>query len=120
MDKRAAFKFNFLLKCAEAGLSPADAVEVARRAAGVQEKRAWSMLDNPLIGAAVMGLGLAGAGGAVGGHYLASLSEPTFDPEKVKRQEVIQALQQETERAKRNTALLRRPSQPAKPQFNRF
>jgi len=114
MDARTAFKFHFLEKCASAGMSPAEAL-VEAKAALQTVKQATLGEAAANIGTAAMypllgGLGLSAAAGGAIGHNLAQSSEPEFDPADIKRQELIQAMLQETARAKRQTAAIKRQS----------
>lgn len=102
MTDREAFKFGFLMRCADEGLSPAQ----------TQERIKLANLGSQLMGAAVGlpavaavgGLGLAAAGGAGAGHLMAKATEPEMDAEDAKLQELIAAYRQQTDQARRQAA----------------
>ena len=114
LSPREAFKFGFLLRCADEGLGEgaiADRVKTAATLLDGQEKQAGGMAD-ALVNAAKSlgglatragGLGLAGGAalGGLGGHLLAKSTEREVDPEEAKMEELIAAYQQQTERARR-------------------
>jgi hypothetical protein len=90
LDARQSFKAGFLAKCAEDGLTPAEAAARAAGARRLVEKRAfWSELANAgVLGAE--GLLLAPpAVGAIGGHALARLTDVDVSgPDDVKKEEL--------------------------------
>jgi hypothetical protein len=114
MTPREGFKFGFLLRCAEEGLTAAEAQERAARA----EKRAqvgsaiWN-LGTKIPGAAwdlgtkglVLGTaGVAGIGG-LGGYGLAKMQEGEVDPAEIQRQELIDAYTSQAELARRKAIM---------------
>jgi hypothetical protein len=103
MTPREGFKFGFLLRCAEEGLTAAEAQERAARA----EKRAgvggtlWDLGTKGLVlGAA----GVAGLGG-LGGYGLAKMQEGEVDPAEIQRQELIDAYTSQAELARRKAIM---------------
>lgn len=114
MTPREGFKFGFLYRCAEEGLTPAEAFDRARRGL---EKRANPGLLGQGIGAAWGGLktlGGLGVLGAVGvpavlgagtGLALANAQEKDVDPEEVRRQELISAYRFHADQARRRAMM---------------
>jgi hypothetical protein len=120
MTPREGFKYGFLLRCAEEGLTADEAEE---RAARGLEKRAldpWGMIKD--IGKAGLNLGQWGAGKALGwgipiglgaaalgggglGYGLAKLQEGDVDPEEIQRQELITAYQTQADLARRKAIM---------------
>ncbi len=89
MDERGKFKYGFLLKCAEAGLSPAETDALVKRA-GILD----TMMKVPRFVGGLGALGLLGAAGvgATGGLALASATDHTAaDPSEIKKQELTAA-----------------------------
>lgn len=92
MEAREAFKMGFLLRCAEERLDPAQVRERVKRA---------GQFGDAVGGALSLGTGvftkllpaLAVGGGALtgltGGHALAKLQDPGYDPEEINRQELL-------------------------------
>jgi len=123
MTPREAFKYAFLLRCAEEGLT---ADEAEARAARGLEKRAdgWDFAKSMLGGAkdlvtgvvapaaghllgggtALAGLGAIGLGGAAG-YGLAKMQEGDVDPEEVQREELIAAYRTQAELARRKAIM---------------
>lgn len=110
MTPREGFKFGFLYRCAEEGLTVEEAYDRARL---LLEKRA---ILNPLPalwgGAKTLGaLGMAGAvavpavAGAGIGLGLANAREHDVDPDEVRRQELIAALNFHADQARRRTLM---------------
>lgn len=104
MTDKEQFRFRFLEKCAAAGLAPDQVRELSKRLVKVADM-GWlgTLLKAPLqySGAKILG----GAGlGIAGGYGLAKMTEEDVDPEIVKKYEVIAALQQQAERARRQAA----------------
>lgn len=105
MTPQEAFKFGFLLRCAEEGLSPD---EIADR---VQFGLAKQAELGKIVGGIASGvtnlglLGLAGSAGigAGGGYMAAKLTEPDADPAEAKQQEMITAYRLYAEEMARNT-----------------
>lgn len=107
MSPREAFKFGFLLKCAEAGLDAAatrslvdQAIEkIASDGVGLwgKGKDLLSLLQQ------LGGWGLAaGVGTGAGlGYMTAKMTEPNVDAEEYKKMELIAALRQQTAHANR-------------------
>ena len=111
MTRKEAFKFAFLYRCAEEGLTVAQAYERAQRGL---EKRAFlrEALSTLGTGAKMLGgLGLAaGVGipavaGAGVGLGLANAQEHEVDPEEIRQQELIQALRFHAEQARQRAAM---------------
>ena len=125
MTPREGFKYGFLLRCAEEGLT----VEQAeKRAAKALEKQAnYDFLGNVMTSAVggakdvIMaapataaswlgsGVGLAGIGaattGALGGYGLAKMQEGDIDPAEIQREELISAYQMQAELARRKAIM---------------
>lgn len=105
LTARQAFKFGFLLKCAEAGLTVAQTQELIEH--GIT-KLSEGMLGNAAAAAKWLstlggwGLAAGGVAGAMGGHLLARATEPDADPEEAKIQELISAYKQYASHARRN------------------
>lgn len=105
LTPRQSFKFGFLLKCAEAGLTPAqietrlDQLIKTADAKGILGGTADLILNTG-------GLGLAAGGlaGAAGGYMLGRMTDPVIDPEEIKKRELIAVLNQYASQAKRNTS----------------
>jgi hypothetical protein len=125
MTPREGFKYGFLLRCAEEGLT---AEEAEARAARGLEKQAdddgWKAIVGDAYsglkslatgvpgfitehGPTVVGLGALGAAGAGGltGYGLAKMQEGDVDPEEVQRAELIQAYQTQAELARRRALM---------------
>jgi hypothetical protein len=139
MTPREGFKYGFLLRCAEEGLT---AEEAEKRAARGLEKQAEDSLLGKALGTVggdvysgvkgvatgipgwvrdygpwALGLGALGVAGAGGltGHLLAKTQEGDIDPEEVQRQELIQAYQTQTELARRKAIMA--AAQQAQPHY---
>lgn len=111
MTPREIFKFGFLLRCADAGMTIEQTHELAKQL--LQEKRAFDYL-NPLKELATypittIGTALAGSGilGAAGGYTAAKMTDDDADPEEAKAQELVAAYKQYAEQARRNAARYR-------------
>lgn len=102
MTPREAFKTGFLLRCAEQGL---DADQISSAVDLAIEKVAASDKSPGLLGGlqSLGGWGLAAsaAAGAGAGYLTAKATEPDVDPEYYKQIELINALKQQTEHARR-------------------
>jgi hypothetical protein len=111
MTPQEGFKFGFLLRCAEEGLS---LDETQQRAVAVLEKRGgaldlaaqapgalWSLGTKGLM---LGGLGIAGAGG-LGGYALAKMREGDVDPAEIRRQELIDTYNTQAELARRKAIM---------------
>jgi hypothetical protein len=124
MTPREGFKYGFLLRCAEEGLT-ADEAE-ARAARGLEKQAegalgtmvgdAYSGLKTLIGGApafiaehapAAVGLGALGAAGAGGGigYGLAKMQEGDVDPKEVQREELISAYRTQAELARRKAIM---------------
>jgi hypothetical protein len=112
MSRREAFKFGFLLKCAELGLDAAgtrafvdEAIEkIAADGIGI-----WGKGKDLLTGLQHLGgWGLAaGVGAGAGTGYLAArMTEPDVDAEEYKKMELIAALRQHAAQANRSAQRL--------------
>jgi hypothetical protein len=122
MTPREAFKYAFLLRCAEEGLT---ADEAEARAARGLEKQAdgWGAAKDILggakdvimgapslagrllgSGAAIGGVGAIGAG-ALTGYGLAKMQEGDVDPQEVQREELIAAYRTQAELARRKAIM---------------
>jgi len=146
MTPNQAFKFGFLLRCADENLSEEETQarvkyamdlltgdgrvlpiehSLVDRVIGNWEKRA-----NPITGTlgAAAGLlknlgfaGLAGGAGlgAIGGYTAAKMTDEDVDTEEMKKQELIAAYKQQAERIRRQMAArsYRQPKVPRKPQL---
>lgn len=115
LTPRQAFKLGFLLKCAQDGLTPE---QTDARIDAVLTKAALGETFGKFLDVAtgVGGLGLAAGGlaGAGVGYALGQATEPPVDPDEIKKQELIQVLNQYADRARRNTAAVQyRPPKPA-------
>jgi hypothetical protein len=122
------FKVGFLLRCADEGLSEEE-TDVRIKAAGWLSEQYEKQADpiSGVAGAAAKALknltwaGMASAGllGGVGGYAAGSLSDNPTDPEDIKRQELISAYQQQTDRVRRQLARGHyRDTQLRKPSFS--
>ena len=113
MSPRDAFKFGFLLKCAELGLDAAGTRslfdEAIEKVAG-DGGNLWGMGKDLLSGLQHLGgWGLAaGVGAGAGTGYLAArMTEPDIDAEEYKKMELIAALRQHAAHANRVAQRLR-------------
>jgi hypothetical protein len=122
MTPREAFKYAFLLRCAEEGLTVEQAQE---RAALGLEKRGFigdlmSGIGSGLVGAVTgapgallttakytvpLGLGAMALGGAGLGYGAAKLQEGDIDPEEVQREELISAYRTQADLARRKAIM---------------
>jgi len=120
-----AFKFGFLLRCADEGLDPAEtsgriklAAEFLRNIKETDFEKAATIGGIATgIGKGIGGLaslaknlgivGLLGSGAVgLGGGYLAGrLTDKEVDPDEIKQQELIAAYQQEADRIRRAAKL---------------
>lgn len=124
LTTRQAFKFGFLLKCAEAGLSTQ---QIQQHIDAAIEKLSFDpigmLTDAGKLGLGGVGLALSGAGitGALGGYGLAKATEPDADPEEAKMQELIATYKQYADQARRNAArfTMRPATHSTGPRFNR-
>lgn len=110
MTPREAFKFGFLLRCADENLSDEETHERIKLAEALLPKQAalvpelFNAAGNLTYGGAVLGLlGAAGAGG-LGGYTLAKATEPDVSVEEQKQRELTQAYQIQAERARQARA----------------
>jgi hypothetical protein len=128
MTPREAFKFGFMLKCAELGLDDAQMRTLVDTAI---EKTAddgggiglWGKGKDLLSGLRSLGgWGIAaGVGAGAGTGYLAAkMTEPDVDADEYKQMELIAAMRQYAEHARRSAARLQTrtaPSMPARQQL---
>jgi hypothetical protein len=125
MTPREGFKYGFLLRCAEEGLTVKEAE--ARAAIGLEKRGEWDLLGDigkgitgslggiiagapSLAGRALgSGIGMAGIGaagaGALGGYGLAKMQEGDIDPQEVQREELISAYRTQAELARRRAIM---------------
>ena len=123
MTPREGFKYGFLLRCAEEGLTVKQAE--ARAAHGLEKRADFlgtlgsglaSGISNAITGTAANipgwamgagGLGLAGAavGGGSLGYGLAKMQEGDIDPQEVQREELIAAYRAQAELARRKAIM---------------
>lgn len=93
MTPQEAFKFGFLLRCAEEGLSPDEIADRIRL--GITKQADIGKILGGVVsgGTNLAALGLAGSAalGAGGGYMAAKLTEPDADPAEAKTQELISA-----------------------------
>lgn len=114
LTPRQAFTFGFLLKCAELGLSEQEQHDILDRALKVAAGPATSVW-NLIKGVPYLGLA-AGAGiGAGAGYVAAKATEPEVDPEEFKQWELIAALRQHADHARRAAQRLQLRGAPATP-----
>lgn len=119
MTPRQAFKFGFLLKCAELGLSEAeqhDYLDRALKLASGPAAAAWSLMK----GIPMLGLATAGGLGAGAGYLAAKATEPEVDPEEFKQWELIAALRQHADHARRASQQLQLRGAPMSPRSPRL
>lgn len=111
MTEREQFRFAMLTVLAREGLTPPQAVE--------RVKSAMANWILPFFKWPAYALPLAVAGGAVGGaalgHFTAKAMEKDIDPEEIRRQELVAAYQQHTDRIRRNIRRMYRENQAARP-----
>lgn len=123
MTPREAFKFGFLLKCAELGLDQAqiravveDAIEkTASDGGGIG---IWGKGKDLLSGLQSLGAwGIAGGvgAGAGAGYLAAKMTEPDVDADEYKQMELIAAMRQYADHARRTAARLQTRAAPAMP-----
>ncbi len=121
MTDREAFKFGFLLRCADEGLSPEQTRERVKLAYGLGAA-AGLAIKAPLAIAA-LGIPAAALAGAGAGYVGAKLTDPPVDPDEAKKQELIAAYRQQADRARRTAARVgyrlehQRPSVPRLPRL---
>ena len=98
MTPQEAFRFGFLLRCADEGLTAEQTGDRVKHAiwypSPVRTARLFATL-------ALLGLVGAGAVGAAGGHGAGKLMEQEIDPEIAKRQELAATYQQQAQRLRR-------------------
>jgi hypothetical protein len=119
MTDLEAFKFGFLLRCADEGLTAEQvqariklaagpAVAAAATGAGLGLAKPALGLTKNLAGLSMLlgGAGLAGAAGlgAGGGYLAAKATEPDMDAEDAKMQELIAAYRQQADQARRTAS----------------
>lgn len=129
LDERQAFKFGFLLRCADEGLTPeqtAGRIKAAGERLARVKAAGWGDAVASLAGnipkiftnLGMLGVGASALGGAGAGIGLAHLTGGEADPEETKRQELIAAYQQQADRIRRSTLARRyrdRGNKPRKP-----
>ena len=110
MSPRDAFKFGFLLRCADENLDEAATLERVKRAQALlegNEKQAAGLLDlgaSTLYNSALLGLvGAATVGGATG-WLGAKATEPDVTAEDEKTRELTQAYKIQADRARQARA----------------
>lgn len=119
MTPRQAFKFGFLLKCAELGLSEAEQHDILDRAiklAAGPASAAWSLVK----GIPMLGFAAAGGLGAGAGYLAAKATEPEVDPEEFKQWELIAALRQHADHARRASQRMQLRGMPTVPRSPRL
>lgn len=138
MTREEAFKFGFLLRCAEEGLSKAATDARAQRGCDLlatQTKSANSFLEaikayalDPLrwggekaLNLAMYGIPLSMAVGGAAGWGLANATQPDADVEQAKAQEMLDTYQMLAEQARQNAERRRayRPAAPSGPKLLR-
>ena len=110
MDMRTAFKFGFLLRCAEAGCTAEEIDALVEKSAGWAETL-WNVPGH-LAGWGLVGLGAAGLVGASAGLAKAHLDEGTLDPEEVRKRELIAAYNTHAQEMRNHQLARRRREQP--------
>jgi hypothetical protein len=122
MTDREAFKFGFLLRCADEHLSPEQIRERVKLAYG-PALGAAATAGKLGLGALGLGIPLAALGGAGVGYVGAKITDPPVDPDEAKKQELIAAYRQQADRARRTAARVgyrlqhQRPSVPRLPRL---
>lgn len=96
LDERQAFKFGFLYRCAEEGLTPVETQARMEKAAAFVKRSTWiadtaNTLAGLGIGGMALGAGTAIGTGMLGGAALAKATEPDVTPDELKAQEEIAA-----------------------------
>lgn len=109
LTSRQAFKFGFLLHCAQQGLDRGETELRIKQAHELLEKSAslgstGKATVDFLKSMGWYGLGASAAGGLGAGYGLAKLTEPTADPEEVKKRELIATYKQQADRIRRSMA----------------
>jgi hypothetical protein len=131
LTPRQQFKFGFLLRCADEGLTLEQTHERVKEALAFHEKEAGiaEIISGalkgigsaaggvaegvgkaaPVVADAAKSLGLLGLGGAAvggigAGHLAALAGEKEIDPEEIKKQELIATYRQQADRVRRNMA----------------
>ena len=122
LTKAAAWKYGFLLRCAQEGLDGAAVSD--RIAAGLELAAGRTKAANPIWDALKMGLGAAGAlsvivpagVGATGGYLAHKLTTPELDLDAIRDRELIDAYDAYAHEAK-TRALAARYRPKKKPSF---
>lgn len=108
MDAAQQFKFGFLLRCADEGLTPAETQARIDRGLALMKEATWT---GAATAAGMLGLAVPMAGatlaGAGAGTMAAKLTEPSISPEDVKAEELIAAYRQYADYARRANAARR-------------
>lgn len=121
LDKRQSFKFGFLLRCADEGLTP-EQTDHRVKQAHVQLGLVKQGFDPAGWAAKLALLGIGGsalAGATVGAGVATTLDRPA-DVESVKRQELIAAYQQQADRIRQATAARKYRETPKVPRTASF
>lgn len=101
LTPREAFRYGFLLRTAEEGLTPEETQLRMQKAAATLLENVLGMAGKAgLLG--VLGTGLAGAGA---GYGLAKMQEGDVSAEDYQRQELIDAYRDASARLRQRTAL---------------
>jgi len=132
MDAAQAFRFGFLARCAEEGLSPAETLDRARSGLAFAKRAGIGNAAGALAGMAMSGikgtphvaatlfpwiLGAGGVTAAALGAAAAKAQDADFDPDEAKRQELIDTLNFHTNQLHRRQLL--RQHQAALPHMRR-
>jgi hypothetical protein len=119
MDARESFKFGFIARCIDAGLTtPAQIAGAAKQAAAAVEKQALFGLDHiPYAGNALDTVGTLGAtallagpplvGAALGGLASKATDVGDYDVDEAKSDEVIDEYHRQADRLRREGMLRR-------------
>lgn len=127
MTELELFKYGFLLRCAEEGLTPDETAERVQQALQLTKQAdpiglgtAISTGVNGVAGLGALGLAGAGALGAGAGWLGAKMTEPDTDPEEAKTQELIETYRLFAQQARQSAQRRRQYRQtPAAPRLMR-
>jgi hypothetical protein len=125
MTPKEGFKYGFLLRCAEEGLTIKEAE--ARAARGLEKQAEEGLVGKVLgdlysggknlitgtpgfiaeHGPKILGVGALGAAGvgSLGGYGLAKMQEGDVDPEEIQREELISTYRAQAELARRKAIM---------------
>jgi hypothetical protein len=96
MSPTEAFKYAFMRRCADEGLTPAETAARAATAARIKQGSFFGSATHQIANLGKLGLGAAlvapPAIGAAGGYALSGLADDGFDPEEAKRDEELAEL----------------------------